>query len=155
MLLNQLETLGMVHMVHIPTCLGGLGLVRHSMVPDLLRPARTHHGLELGLASLRASLDHRRIGHLGLVLGIDWRLQLGIRRGLFQRVLPHHQGFHCLGGCCHPYPCRCFCGIRFQNSFFRNFTRKLDLSILPLISSCQTLPGVLSNQTKQTGSIIG
>jgi len=94
MLLKQLETLGMVHMVDVPTCLGGPGLVRHSMVPDLLGPALAHHGLELGLASLRASLDHLRIGHLGLVLGIDWQLQLGIRRGLFH--------FQCLGGRCHP-----------------------------------------------------
>jgi len=80
MLLKQLETLGMVYVVHVPTCLRGPGLVRHSMVPDLLGPALTHHRLELGLASPRASLDHLRICHLGLVLGIDWRLQLGIRR---------------------------------------------------------------------------
>ena len=78
MLLKQLETLGMVH---VPTCLVGPGLVRHSLVPDLLGPALAHHGLELGLASLRASLDHLRVG-----LGINWRFQLGVRRGLYQRV---------------------------------------------------------------------
>ncbi len=49
MLLKQLETLGMVH---VPTCLGGPGLVWHSIVPDLPGPALAHHGLELGLASL-------------------------------------------------------------------------------------------------------
>ncbi len=47
MLLKQLETLGMVH---VPTCLVGPGLVRHSLVPALLGPALAHHGLELGLA---------------------------------------------------------------------------------------------------------
>jgi hypothetical protein len=63
MLLKQLVTLGMVH---VPTCLVGPGLVRHSLVPDLLRPALAHHGLEPGLASLWASLDHLRVD-----LGMD------------------------------------------------------------------------------------
>ena len=70
-------------MVYVPTCLVGPGLVRHSLVPDLLRPALAHHGLEPGLASLRASLDHLRVGlgpgldHHGLDPGIYWRFQLG------------------------------------------------------------------------------
>jgi hypothetical protein len=71
MLLKQLETLGMVH---VPTCLVGPGLVWHYIVSDLLGPGLAHHGLELGLASLRASLDHLRVG-----LGIELRLQLGVR----------------------------------------------------------------------------
>jgi hypothetical protein len=111
---KQLETLGMVH---VPTCLVGPGLVQHSLVPDLLGPVLAHHGLELGLAFLRASLDHLRLDHLGLVLGINWRLQLGIRRVLYQRVLPHHQGFQCLGGLCHPLPCHCCCLDQIQNAF--------------------------------------
>ncbi len=76
MLLKQLETLGMVH---IQTCLVGPGLVRYSLVPDLLGPALAHHGLELGLAFLRAGLDHVSVGlgpgldHHGLDPGIYWR----------------------------------------------------------------------------------
>jgi hypothetical protein len=153
MLLKQLETLGMVH---VPTCLVGPGLVQHSLVPDLLGPALAHHGLELGLAFLRASHDHLRIGHLGLVLGIDWRLQLGIRRGLYQRVFPHHQGFQCLGGHCHPLPCQYCCLDQNSKFILQNFIQNLKLSILrlPLIVS-QTLPGAPSNQTEQTGSIKG
>jgi len=83
MLLKQLETHGMVY---VPTSLVSPGLVRHSLVPDLLGPALAHHGLELGLAFLRASLDHLRVGlgpgldHHGLDPGIYWRFQLGIRR---------------------------------------------------------------------------
>jgi hypothetical protein len=107
MLLKQLE-LETHGMVYIPTCLVGPGLVWHSLVPDLLGPGLAHHGLEPGLASLRASLDHLSVGlgpgldHHGLDLRIYWRFQLGVRRGLYQRVLPHLQGFQCLGGCCHP-----------------------------------------------------
>jgi len=66
MLLKQLETLGMVH---VPTCLVGPGLVRHSLVPDLLKPALAHHGLEPGLASLRASLAHQ-----GSALVLAWTI---------------------------------------------------------------------------------
>jgi hypothetical protein len=152
-LLKQLETLGMVH---VPTCLGGPGLVWRYMVPDLPGPALAHHRLELGLAFLRASLDHLRIGHFGLVLGIDWRLQLGIRRGLYQRVLPHHPPR--LPMSCRSLPSAAlslFSWESISKFMLRNFTRKLELSILPLISSCRTLPGVLSNQTEQTGSIKG
>jgi hypothetical protein len=67
MLLKQLETLGMVY---IPTCLVGPGLVRHSLVPDLLGHALAHHGLEPGLASLRVSLDHLRVGLAWTIMGL-------------------------------------------------------------------------------------
>ncbi len=59
MLQKQLETHGMVD---VPTCLVAPQLVWHSSVPDLLGPGLAHHGLEPGLASLRASLDHLRVG---------------------------------------------------------------------------------------------
>jgi len=116
----QLRTSGMEH---VPTCLVGSGLVRHSLLPDLLEPALAHHGLEPGLASLWASLDHLRVAlgpdpdQRGLDPGIYWRLQLGIRRGLYQRVLHHPQSFPCLVGRCHPPPCRCFRLDQIQNSF--------------------------------------
>ncbi len=87
--------------------------------------------------------------------GNYWRLQLGVRQGLYHRVLPYLQGFQCLGGRCHPQTCRGFFWDKIQNSFCKKFTRKLELSILPLIFSCRTLPGALSNQTRQTGSIKG
>jgi hypothetical protein len=100
MLQKQLETHGLVY---IPTCLVGPGFVWHSLLPDLLGPCLAHHGLEPGLASLRASLDHLRVGlgpgldHHGLDPGIYWRFQLGVCRGLYHSVLPHLQGFQCLG----------------------------------------------------------
>ena len=62
-------------MVHVPTCLIGSGLVRHSLVPDLLEPALAHHGLEPGLAS-------------------QWA------RELYQRVLHHPHSFQLLVGRC-------------------------------------------------------
>ena len=72
-------------MVYIPTCLVGPGLAWHSLAPYLLGPGLAHHGLEPGLASLWASLDHRRVGlgpdpdQRGLDPGIYWRFQLGVR----------------------------------------------------------------------------
>ncbi len=87
----------------LPTCLVGPGFVWHSLVPDLLGPGLAHHGLEPGLAYLRASLDHLRVSlgpgldHHGVDPGIYWRFQLGVRRGLYHRVLPPLQGFLCLG----------------------------------------------------------
>ena len=89
---------------YVPTCLVGPGFVWHSLLRDLLGPGLAHHGLEPGLASLRASLDHLRVGlgpgldHHGFDPGIYWRFQLGVRRGLYQRVLSHLQGFQCLWG---------------------------------------------------------
>jgi hypothetical protein len=170
MLLKQLETLGVVH---VPTCLVGLGLVRHSLVPDLLGPALAHHGLELGLAFLRASLDHLRIGHLGLVLGINWRLQLGICRGLYQRVFPHHQGFQCLGGRYHPLPCQFWIKFkihyaklstelktiylvatadRFLNSprssFQPNRTNRINKRMTALLNAKSTLSSAIDTVTK-------
>ena len=157
MLLKQLETLGMVH---VPTCLVGPGLVWHSLVPDLLGPALAHHGLEPGLASLRASLDHLRVGlgpgldHHGLDPGIYWRFQLGVRRRLYHRVLPHLQGFQCLGGRCHPQTCRCFKGDQIQNSFCEKFTRKLIYLAADLFLP-NSPRSSLSTQTIHTGSIKG
>ena len=115
----------------VPTCLASLGLDRHSLVPDLLRPALDHHRLELGLAFLRASLDHLRIGHLGLVLGIDWQLQLGIR-SLPSPPRPPMSW--------RSMPPAALSLLSFGSNskfIFRNFTRKLKLSILrlPLIFS--------------------
>ncbi len=140
-------------MVHVPTCLVGQGLVRHSLVPDLLGPALAHHGLELGLDFLRASLDHLRIGHLG----IDLRLQLWIRQGLYQRVLPRHQGLQCLEVVATLCPVNVVVWIKFEIHFAKFYTevKKLSILRLPLIVSSQTLPGVPSNQTEQTGSIKG
>ena len=59
----------------LPTCLVGPRHVRHFLVLDLIGPGLAHHRLEPGLASLRAGLDHLRVG-----LGIDWWLQLGLAR---------------------------------------------------------------------------
>ena len=109
MLLKQLETLGMVH---VPTCLGGPGLVWHSMVPDLPGPALAHHGLELGLASLRASLDHLRVG-----LGIDWRLQLGVRRDSTKESFTTHIAFNVLWVAAILRPVDVFIGIKFKTHF--------------------------------------
>jgi hypothetical protein len=118
---------------------------------DAAEAARdTWDGIRPNMPSLGPGLDHHELDP-----GIYWRLQLGVRRGLYQRVLPYLQGFQCLGGCCHPQTCRGFCWDQIQNSFCENFTWELELSILPLIFSCRTLSGALSNQTKQTGSIKG
>jgi len=110
-------------------------------VPDLPGPALAHHGRELGLASLRASLDHLRVGHHRHVPGIDLRLQLGVRRGLYHRVLHHLQGFQCLVSHCHPPPLDVFVGIKIKTHFAKFYMEVRTISILPLIFSCRTLPG--------------
>jgi hypothetical protein len=109
MLQKQLETHGMVY---IPTCLVGLGLVWHSLVPDLLGHGLAHHGLEPGLASLRASLDHLRVGlgpgrdHHGLDPRIYWWFQLGVCRGLYQESsLVTSKAFNVLGVVAIPQTC--------------------------------------------------
>jgi hypothetical protein len=153
----QLETLGMVY---VPTCLVGPGLVRHSLVPDLLGPALAHHGLEPGIASLRASLDHLRVGlgpcldHHGLDPGIYWRFQRRVCRGLYQRVLPHLQGFQCLGGCCHPADLLMFSRGSNSKLILRKFTRKLIYLAADLFLP-NSPRSSLSTQTIQTESING
>ncbi len=122
MLLTQLRTSGMEY---IPTCLVGLGLVRHSLVPDLLGPAQPHHGL-----------------------GIYLRLQLGYRLELYHRVLHHPDSFPRLLGRCQPKPCRCLRLDQNQNSFCEKCYTAIKLSSSPWTFSCETLPGVLSNRTK-------
>jgi hypothetical protein len=123
MLLKQLETLGMVH---VPTCLVGPGLVRHSLVPDLLGPALAHHGLELGLASLRAILDHLRVGlgpgldHHGLDPGICWRSNLGSAGDFIKESSCTSKAVNVLGVIAISQTCRCFQGDQIQNSFCEN-----------------------------------
>jgi len=112
MLLKQLVTIGMVY---IPTCLVGPGLVWHSIVPHLLGSALAHHGLELGLASLRASLDHLRVG-----LGIDWRLKLGVRRDSTKESFTTHIAFNVLWVVAILRPVDVFIGIKFKTHFEKN-----------------------------------
>ena len=61
---------------------------------------------------------------MGVTLGSIGGSNLG-PPGTLPRVLPHLQGFQCLGGRCHPQTCRCFKGDQIQNSFCEKFTRKL------------------------------
>jgi hypothetical protein len=110
MLLKQLETLGIVY---VPTCLVGQGLVWHSMVPDLLGPGLAHHRLELGLASLRAGLDHLRVG-----LGIDWWLQLGLARdSTKESSFTTSKAINVLGVIVILRPVDVFKGIKFKTHF--------------------------------------
>ena len=74
---------------------------------------------------LLVGLGPAGLDHCGVDPRIYWRFQLGVRRGLYKRVLSHLQGFQCLGGCCHPQTRRCFQGDQIQNSFCEKFTRKL------------------------------
>jgi hypothetical protein len=123
MLLKQLETLGMVH---VPTCLAGPGLVRHSLVPDLLGSALAHQGLELGLVFLRASLDHLRDGlgpgldHHGLDPGIYWRSNLGSAGDSTKESSLTSKAFNVLRVIAIPQTCQCFQGDQIQNSFCGN-----------------------------------
>ncbi len=114
MLLKQLVTLGMKH---VPTCLVGPGLVRHSLVPDLLGPALAHHGLEHSLASLWASLDHLRVG-----LGIDWRLQLGSTGNSTKESFTTHK-FNVLWVVVILRPVDVFVGIKNKTHFAKSVTR--------------------------------
>ena len=119
MLLKQLETLGMVH---TPTCLVGSGLARHSLVPDLLGPALAHHGLELGLASLRA-LDHLRVALvlawtiMGLTLGSIGGSNLGSAGDSTKESSLTTKAFNVLGVVAILKPVNVFMGIKFKTHF--------------------------------------
>jgi hypothetical protein len=146
----------------LPTCPIGPRLVRHFLVLDILGPGPAHHGLEPGLASLRAGLDHLQVslglglGHHGLDCGICWRTQLGICQGLYQRILPHLQGCGCLRGHCHAQTCQGFCWDRIRNLLFcKTFYMENYPSILLRIFSSRIRQGAPSTQTTHTGLIKG
>jgi hypothetical protein len=123
MLQKQLETHGMVY---VPTCIVGPRLVWHSSVPDLLGPGLAHHRIEPGLAFLRASLEHLRVGlgpgldHHGLDPGIYWQLQLGVRRGLYQKSSLTSKAFNVVGVIAILRPVEVFVGIKFKTHFVKS-----------------------------------
>jgi hypothetical protein len=108
-----------VRILHFPFTAEWLAL-SHNLIIGNMNPSTSWATTDLLVGLGPAGLDH-----CGVDPRIYWRFQLGVRRGLYKRVLSHLQGFQCLGGCCHPQTRRCFQGDQIQNSFCEKFTRTL------------------------------